>query len=117
MSTRQNLMKYKDYYGSIEFDEESMIFYGKVQFIRSLVSYEGETAKEILNAFHEAIDDYLATCKQNDVEPEKSFKGSFNIRIGTKLHEEVAIKANQMGTSVNDFVKAAIMHELNAKSL
>lgn len=27
--------------------------------IRSLISYEGETAKELLDDFHGAVDDYL----------------------------------------------------------
>ena len=113
----KNLMRYKNYYGSVEFDEESMIFYGKVQFIRSLVSYEGETAKEILTSFHEAVDDYLATCLLNNLESEKSFKGSFNIRIGTNLHERVSIQSHQLNTSINDFIKSAINQKLNANNL
>ena len=113
----KNLMKYKNYYGSVEFDEESMIFYGKVQFIRSLISYEGETAQEILSSFHEAVDDYLMTCTQRKTEPEQSFKGSFNIRVGSKIHEEIAIKASQLNTSVNDFVKSAISNQLNSNRL
>lgn len=31
--------------------------------IRSLISYEGENAKELLNDFHNAVDDYLENCK------------------------------------------------------
>ena len=108
----RNLIKYKDYYGSVEFDEEDMIFFGKVQFVRALISYEGQTAKEIVMAFHEAVDDYLNVCQKRNIEPEKPFKGSFNIRIGEKLHEQLAITANKFGTSINDFVKKAINHEI-----
>ena len=108
----RNLIKYKDYYGSVEFDEEDMIFFGKVQFVRALISYEGQTAKEIVMAFHEAVDDYLHVCQKRNIEPEKPFKGSFNIRIGEKLHEQLAITANKFGTSINDFVKKAINHEI-----
>ena len=108
----RNLIKYKDYYGSVEFDEEDMIFFGKVQFVRALISYEGQTAKEIVMAFHDAVDDYLNVCQKRNVEPEKPFKGSFNIRIGEKLHEQLAITANKFGTSINDFVKKAINHEI-----
>lgn len=108
----KNLIKYKHYYGSVEFDEEDMIFFGKVQFVRALISYEGQTAQEIVNALHDAIDDYLNVCQERKVEPEKPFKGSFNVRIGEQLHEQLAITANKFGTSINDFVKTAINHEI-----
>ena len=59
-----NTIQYKGYVGSVEFSEEDGIFYGKVMGIRSLISYEGESAKELLDDFHGAIDDYLETCKK-----------------------------------------------------
>ena len=42
----KNTMEYKGYIGSVEFSEEDCILYGKVMGIHSLISYEGETAKE-----------------------------------------------------------------------
>jgi predicted HicB family RNase H-like nuclease len=35
-----NLMSYKGYLGSVEFDESERLFYGRVAFIRALVSYD-----------------------------------------------------------------------------
>lgn len=52
-------MEYKGYVGSVEFSEEDVIFYGKVMGIRSLISYEGENARELVEGFHEAVDDYI----------------------------------------------------------
>lgn len=57
-----NLMHYKGYMGSVEFSEEDEIFYGKVMGIRSLISYEGANAKELVNNFHAAVEDYLKVC-------------------------------------------------------
>jgi len=51
-----SVMKYKDYIGSVEFSEEDQLFYGKVLGIHSLISYEGESAKELIQDFHEAVD-------------------------------------------------------------
>lgn len=59
----ENTMNYKGYVGSIEFSEADGIFFGKVQGIRSLISYEGSNAKELEDEFHGAVDDYLALCK------------------------------------------------------
>lgn len=59
-----NTIQYKGYVGSVEFSEEDGIFFGKVMGIRSLISYEGESAKELLNDFHDAVDTYLEHCKE-----------------------------------------------------
>jgi len=69
-----NTMQYKDYLGSVEFSEEDGLFFGKVLGIRSLVSYEGRTATELVKDFHGAVNDYLALCKQEGREPEKAYR-------------------------------------------
>ena len=69
-----NTIQYKGYVGSVEFSEEDGIFFGKVIGIRSLISYECETAKELLADFHGAVDDYLETCNSEGKEPEVAFK-------------------------------------------
>ncbi len=109
----KNMMRYKGYYGSVNFDADDLIFYGKLEFINALVSYEGETAKEIDAAFKEAVNDYLDTCSVREVEPEKPFKGSLNIRIGRELHERAALIAKEIGcSSLNEFIKQALDHEI-----
>lgn len=59
-----NTMEYKGYLGSVEFSEEDALFYGKVLGIRALVSYEGNTAQELIADFHGAVDDCLELCTQ-----------------------------------------------------
>lgn len=54
-----NYLKYKNYTGSIEFSDTDGVFFGKVQNIPSLVSYEGTTVQELIEDFHGAIDDYI----------------------------------------------------------
>ena len=61
-----NTIMYRGYIGSVEFSEEDCIFFGKVLGIRSLISYEGENTKELLDDFHGAVDDYLYVCKSEE---------------------------------------------------
>lgn len=103
-----NTMEYRDYIGSIEFSEEDCIFYGKVQGIRALISYEGSTAQELVDDFHGAVDDYLALCEAEGKEPEKAYKGSFNVRISPQLHQQAAIYALSQQISLNSVVESAI---------
>ncbi|CAN5316781.1 hypothetical protein BH10PSE19_BH10PSE19_17700 [soil metagenome] len=35
----KDLMQYKEYFGSVHFDDEELLFYGKIEFIRASVSY------------------------------------------------------------------------------
>ena len=103
-----NTMEYKGYVGTVEFSEEDGLFFGKVVGIRSLISYEGTTAKELVEDFHGAVDDYLILCEKKGTAPEKAYKGSFNVRISPELHKRVAIYAMENQMSLNSFVEDAM---------
>lgn len=109
----KDFMQYKGYYGSVHFDEEELIFHGKVEFIRALVSYEAITAKELKNVFIEAVDDYLETCHAQNIQPETPFKGSLNVRLGSELHRKIAITAQQKHLSVNKFIAETLGRAVN----
>lgn len=100
----KDMMQYKDYYGSVHFDDEALLFYGKVEFVRALISYEATTAKGLRKAFEEAVNDYLELCKEQNKTPEKPFKGSLNIRLTSELHRLVAIEAAHNHVSLNQFI-------------
>ena len=103
-----NYLQYKDYIGSVEFSEKDAVFHGKVVGIKSLISFEGDSVSSITDDFHNAIDEYLAFCAEKATKPEKSFKGSFNVRIGTDLHRSAALAASARRISLNAFVEDAI---------
>jgi predicted HicB family RNase H-like nuclease len=46
-----NLLSYKRYVVSVEFDEQERIFYGRLALIRGLVSYEARDAEGLVRAF------------------------------------------------------------------
>ena len=73
-TTANTFMKYKGYIGSVEFSESDGLFYGKVQKIHSLISYEGANAAELVADFHRAIDSYLDLCKSEGTRPEVACK-------------------------------------------
>lgn len=109
-----NTMEYKGYVGSVEFSEEDALFYGKVLGIRALISYEGTNAAELVTDFHGAVDDYLELCAQTGTEPEKAYKGSFNVRISPELHKQAVIAAMSHNMSLNSFVETSIQQALHA---
>lgn len=110
-----NTIEYKGYLGSVEFSEEDGLFYGKVMGIRSLISYEGETAKELLEDFHGAVDDYLEACAAEGRQPEVAYKGSFNVRISPELHKRLVVYATAHQMSLNSYIEETLKNSVAAR--
>jgi predicted HicB family RNase H-like nuclease len=104
----KDMMAYKGYYGSVHYSDEDRVFHGKIEFIRSLVSYEGTNVRSLRTAFEEAVDDYLKLCEEESKRPEMPFKGSFNVRTGTDLHRRAMLFAKSKGTNLNSIITDAL---------
>jgi len=109
-------LEYKGYTGSIEYSKEDGQLYGKALGIKGLISYEGATGQKLEADFMDAIDTYLSDCKLDRVAPEKPFKGSFNVRISSKLHRKAALLAMEEKTSLNNFVAESIRERISKES-
>lgn len=109
-----NTLKYKDFIGSVAFSEADNVFFGKIEGIDGLVNFEGESVAELTNAFHEAVDDYLAYCAEEGIEPHKSYSGSLNVRLTPDIHTLVAYLAKQAGVSINSFIRTAVEKQIAA---
>jgi len=105
-------LEYKNYTGSIEYCKEDDLLYGKVLGIRGLLSYEGKTGNDLEKDFKEAVDTYLEDCKKEEIQPEKPFKGSFNVRISPDLHHKAALMAQEEKMSLNNFVSESIKERI-----
>lgn len=104
----KNSMKYKEYIGTVEYSDEDECFHGKVLGINSLITFEGESVHELKQTFQMMVDEYINDCRQEGIVPEKSYKGSFNVRIAPELHRQIAFCAACAGISLNAAVEAAI---------
>jgi predicted HicB family RNase H-like nuclease len=109
----ENALTYKEYIGTVSYSNEDEVFYGKIHGINDLVTFEGTTVKKLKASFEESVDDYLATCEELGKAPDKTFKGSFNIRITSDLHRKASLIASQKSVSLNDFIKNAIAYAIN----
>ena len=109
-----NTLQYKNYIGSVEFSEADGVFFGKIEGINAVVTFEGESVQELTAAFHEAVDDYLILCEEEGLEPHKSYSGAVNLRLTPDLHSRVAAVAKQTGLSINAFIRRAIENQIAA---
>jgi predicted HicB family RNase H-like nuclease len=108
----KDMMQYKGYMGSAHYSDEDSIFYGKIEFVKGLVTYEGSSIKSLQKSFKEAVNDYLDMCAEEGREPEESFKGSFNVRTGSELHRRAVLAAKERGTNLNQIVIEALEKQL-----
>jgi len=111
----KDVIKYKDHIGSVRFSSEDRVFYGKIEGIDDLVTFEGRSVDELVSAFREAVDDYAVLCETAGKIMQKSYKGSFNIRIDPELHQKAALLSTTLGLSLNQLVEEAIQRYLAEK--
>jgi predicted HicB family RNase H-like nuclease len=97
-------MKYKGYIGRVEYDDEAKIFHGEVVGLRDVLTFQGRTVDEIEKAFRDSVDDYLSWCKERGEKPEKTYSGTFNLRIPPDLHADLAFQAEARGVSLNSYL-------------
>lgn len=107
-SNSNNVLEYKGYHTKVEFDCVDCVLRGKIEGIDDLVDFECENANDVEKEFHEAVDDYLAFCEEVGKDPDKEYKGSFNVRISPELHKELASVAIKSAMSLNSAVETAI---------
>ena len=64
----KDILQYKGFIGSVHFNADDEVFFGKIEGIDDLVSLEGCSVAEIKEAFVEAVDDYITLCEENGKE-------------------------------------------------
>ena len=106
--TNANVLEYKGYCGTVEYSAKDNVLFGKVIGVNGLISYEGDSVQSLKADFEEAVDDYLAICKAEGVEPEKTYRGTFNVRIEPALHRSLALFAAAHGMTLNTAVANAV---------
>ncbi len=105
-----SMMEYKGYFGTVEYSSEDHCLYGKLAYTRDLVNYEATNVEELESEFRAAVEDYLQDCELLGKQPDKPFKGSFNVRVGEELHRAATIAAESK--SLNAFVVDAIKEKI-----
>jgi predicted HicB family RNase H-like nuclease len=107
-----NTIEYNGYIGSIEYSSEDKCFFGKLEMIDDLITFEAVSAEELEDNFHQAVDEYIQTCRELNREPQKVYKGVFNIRIEPELHKKVYQEALKAGMSLNAFIQKTLQKEI-----
>lgn len=55
----KNTLKYKGFVGSVNFSTEDQVFYGKIEEINDLITFEGTTIDELEAAFKYMVEEHI----------------------------------------------------------
>lgn len=107
-------LRYKDYQGSVSYEDGTLVL--QILHIDDFITTECDSASDVKMVFEALVDDYLATCADVGKEPNRPFKGSFNVRVSPELHRRAAMAAAEEGISLNAWVERAMAQRLELAS-
>lgn len=110
----ENVLKYKGYYTVISYSAEDSLLFGKIESINDLIDFSSDSVDGIKTEFQNAVDAYLELCKKLGKEPEKTYSGTFNVRIDPLLHKRLSLKAALNNSSLNAETEKAIKSYLES---
>ena len=114
---KNDLLEYKGYHARVVYDNETKALWGEVVGITDYIDFQSDSLKTIEKEFKKAVDEYLSFCEEVGKEPEKEYKGSFNVRIGADLHKQLALQSLKEGKSINEYVKEAVYEKVKRDML
>ena len=59
-----NIVEHKEFIGSVNYSVADECFYGKIEGINDLVTFEVSSVTQLKNALKVAVDEYLMLCKE-----------------------------------------------------
>lgn len=99
-----NIIEYKNYLAELELDAKDNIIVGRVINTADIISFHGKTVKEAKAAFHDVLDTYLVTCKEEGIDPSLPCSGKFSLRVKPALHKKLRDYARLENQSLNEFI-------------
>lgn len=82
---KENMLEYKGYHTLVHYCAEDGVLRGVIEGINDYVDFQTSNIADVEKEFHCAVDDYLIFCSEVGKEPEKEYKGTFNVRIKPNL--------------------------------
>lgn len=96
-------LTYRGYAARIEFDAEDRLFVGRVAGITDIVTFHGECVGELEQAFHDAVDGYIAMSEKLGRSPQKPCSGKLMLRVPPEVHARALMRAEAHGKSLNQW--------------
>ncbi|HAU0134640.1 TPA: type II toxin-antitoxin system HicB family antitoxin [Legionella pneumophila] len=106
------MLQYKGYIGHVEFDDLNELFFGEIINTKAVITFQATMARDLKQAFIEAIEQYLKRCDEQFKIPDAPFLGQLNLRIPPELYRDVFMAAKHSGVSLDLWICCALRHSV-----
>ena len=104
-----DLLHYKGYTARPEYSVEDRVFYGTILGIDDMVDFQSESAKDLEEQFHKAVDDYCKFCAEiREKDPKRSTVVCLTSVFRRNCTGSFRCSAQAEGISLNKAVEQAI---------
>lgn len=102
------MMEYKGYVGTVSYDPTADLFRGEIANLGEVVTFEGRSVNDLKHALAEAVEQYLAFCRERGEKPDRPFSGRMLVRMDPQTHRAIAAAAARQGKSLNAWTVEAL---------
>lgn len=113
----KDVIVYKGFIGTVHYSPDDRVFFGKIEGVNDLITFEGSTVDDLELGFKYMVDQHINDCKAKGLPVEKSYKGNLNIRLKPELHKKASIDAALKGISLNEYINKAVEKVLSSPGL
>ena len=103
-------MTYKAYQARISYDRSLDQFAGRIIGVNDKVAFSADSVEALRAAFHDKLDDYLATWARTGVSPTRARAGKFSVRISQEVHARAAHAASAAGKTFPAWFEDTLRH-------
>lgn len=111
-----NTLQYQDYIAHISYDPDIDRFMGRVINARDSITFYGKSTAELRREFKRSVDDYLAYCREEGLEPARPYSGQFRLRLPAELHARLSALAAVNNESLNSLIVKTLADHVEGAS-
>ncbi len=110
------MMEYKGYLAEVEYDDSVRCLHGRVINTGAypIATFETADPECLREEFQRSIDEYLASCDEDGVDPIPPFSGKLQLRLGSDLHRRVTVAAAESGQSINGWITQVLAERVRS---
>ena len=97
----KNVMEIDGYKALIAFDPDTNQFRGEFIDLNGRADFYAADVKSVQREGKLSLKVFLDMCREDGVEPRKSYSGKLMVRLPAVLHERAAVSAASQGKSLN----------------
>ena len=110
----KNVMEINGYKALIAFDPDTNQFRGEFVDLNGGADFYAADVRSLHREGEVSLKVFLDMCREDGVEPRKSYSGKLMVRLPTALHERAAVSAASEGKSLNAWLADVVAHAASA---